>query len=115
MHGRRCLFSIIRDITERKRFELEREELLAATQRAPSAPDVPTLAEGGIKGAESGTWYVMLAPRGTPQAIIDVLNREINAALATQSLRDQLATVGVVPETGTPETKPPDDSGEKKD
>ena len=76
---------------------------IASTQRAPSAPDLPTFAEGGVRGAESGTWYCMLAPRGTPQAVVEALNREINAALATQGLRDQLATVGVIPETGTPQ------------
>jgi tripartite-type tricarboxylate transporter receptor subunit TctC len=45
---------------------------------------------------------VVLAPRGTPHAIVDTLNREITALLGTQSLRDQLATVGVIPETATP-------------
>jgi tripartite-type tricarboxylate transporter receptor subunit TctC len=44
----------------------------------------------------------MLAPRGTPQPIVVTLNREITAALNTQGLKDQLATVGVIPETGTP-------------
>jgi tripartite-type tricarboxylate transporter receptor subunit TctC len=63
---------------------------------------LPTFADAGVRGAESGTWYCMLAPRGTPQAIVDALNREITASLNTQSLRDQLATVGVIPETGTP-------------
>lgn len=75
---------------------------VASEKRAPSAPDVPTFAEGGVRGAESGTWYCMLAPRGTPQGVVDALNREINAALATQGLRDQLATVGVITESGTP-------------
>jgi tripartite-type tricarboxylate transporter receptor subunit TctC len=75
---------------------------VASAQRAPSAPDLPTFAEQGVRGAESGTWYCMLAPRGTPQDIVDALNREITALLNTQSLRDQLATVGVIPETGTP-------------
>jgi tripartite-type tricarboxylate transporter receptor subunit TctC len=45
----------------------------------------------------------VLAPRGTPQGIVDVLNREIAALLATQSLSDQLATVGVIAEPGTPQ------------
>jgi len=75
---------------------------VASAQRAPSAPEIPTLAEAGVHGAESGTWYCVLAPRGTPPGVIDALNREIVALLNTQSLRDQLATVGVIPETGTP-------------
>ena len=76
---------------------------VAAEQRAPSAPDIPTLAESGVKGAEAGTWYGMLAPRGTPPAVIERLNREIVAQLQTQTLRDQLATVGVAPDIGTPQ------------
>jgi tripartite-type tricarboxylate transporter receptor subunit TctC len=76
---------------------------VASAQRAPSAPEVPTFAEAGVRGADSGTWYGVLAPRGTPQGIVDSLNREIVALLNTQSLIDQLATLGVIPETGTPQ------------
>jgi tripartite-type tricarboxylate transporter receptor subunit TctC len=76
---------------------------VAAARRAPQAPDVPTFAEQGVRGAESGTWYCVLAPRGTPQGIVDLLNREINAQLQSQALRDQFATVGVIPEIGTPQ------------
>jgi tripartite-type tricarboxylate transporter receptor subunit TctC len=76
---------------------------VASAQRAPSAPELPTFAESGVRGAESGTWYCVLAPRGTPGSIVEALNREIVALLKTQSLVDQLATVGVIPETGTPQ------------
>jgi len=76
---------------------------VASAQRAPSAPELPTFTEAGVRGADSGTWYGVLAPRGTPQGIVDALNREITALLSTQNLRDQLATVGVIPETGTPQ------------
>jgi tripartite-type tricarboxylate transporter receptor subunit TctC len=76
---------------------------VASAQRAPSAPEIPTFTESGVRGAESGTWYGVLAPRGLPQGIVDVLNREIVAALRTPGLREQLATVGVVPESSTPQ------------
>ena len=75
---------------------------VASARRAPSAPEIPTFAEGGVQGADSGTWYGVLAPRGTPQPIVAALNREIVAALETQGLREQFATIGVIPETGTP-------------
>ena len=71
---------------------------VAAAQRAPSAPEIPTFAESGVKGAECGTWYGVLAPRGTPPAIVNLLNREIVAALQTQALKEQFATIGVAPE-----------------
>jgi tripartite-type tricarboxylate transporter receptor subunit TctC len=75
---------------------------IAADKRSPQSPDTPTLAEAGVKGAESGTWYGILAPRGTPAAVVQFLNREINAQLASQALRDQFASIGVTPESGTP-------------
>jgi tripartite-type tricarboxylate transporter receptor subunit TctC len=76
---------------------------VASAQRVPSAPDIPTFAELGVRGAESGTWYGVLAPRGLSQSIVDLLNREMVALLQTQALREQLATVGVVPESSTPQ------------
>jgi tripartite-type tricarboxylate transporter receptor subunit TctC len=76
---------------------------VASVKRVPSAPAVPTFSESGIRNAESGTWYGVLAPRGTPQAIVDRLNREIVAQLQTPELREQFAGIGVVPESGTPQ------------
>jgi tripartite-type tricarboxylate transporter receptor subunit TctC len=76
---------------------------VAAAQRSPLASDIPTIAEGGVRGVEAGTWYGILSPRGTPQAVVDTLNREIVAILKTSAFRDQLATVGVVPEIRTPQ------------
>ena len=75
----------------------------ATAVRTPFAPEIPTLAEGGVPGVEAGTWYGVNAPRGTPQAIVEQLNRAIVAILATSALRDQFATVGVVPEPSTPQ------------
>jgi tripartite-type tricarboxylate transporter receptor subunit TctC len=76
---------------------------VASLKRVPSAPDIPTFAESGVSGAESGTWYGILAPRATPSASVEVLNREIVSQLQSQALRDQLATVGVVPEPSSPQ------------
>lgn len=76
---------------------------VAAAQRSPLAQDIPTIAEGGVRGVEAGTWYGIQSPRGTPQPIIDQLNREIVAVLHTRAFREQLATVGVVPQISTPQ------------
>ena len=75
----------------------------ATASRTPLAPDIPTLAEGGVPGVEAGTWYGVNAPRGTPQGIVEQLNLAIVAILGTSALRDQFATVGVVPEPSTPQ------------
>jgi tripartite-type tricarboxylate transporter receptor subunit TctC len=76
---------------------------VAEAQRSPLAPDIPTIAEGGVRGVEAGTWYGVMAPRGTPQPIVDRLNQEIVGTLRTPAFRDQLATIGVVPDIGTPQ------------
>jgi tripartite-type tricarboxylate transporter receptor subunit TctC len=76
---------------------------VAEAQRSPLAPDIPTIAEGGVRGAEAGTWYGVMSPRGTPQPVVDRLNQEIVGTLRTPAFRDQLATIGVVPDIGTPQ------------
>jgi tripartite-type tricarboxylate transporter receptor subunit TctC len=76
---------------------------VATAERSPLAQEIPTIAEGGVPGVEAGTWYGVNAPRGTPQAIVERLNRDIGDILRTQAVREQLGSVGVVPEPGTPQ------------
>jgi tripartite-type tricarboxylate transporter receptor subunit TctC len=75
---------------------------VASAQRSPLAPDLLTMAESGVDFA-SGTWYGVLAPHGTPQSVIDTLNREIVGLLKTPSFREQLATRGLTPDITTPQ------------
>ena len=70
---------------------------VAGAQRSPLAPDLLTLRESGID-LVSGTWYGVLAPQGTPQQAVDVLNREIGGLLKSNEFREQLATRGLVAE-----------------
>ena len=76
---------------------------VANATRSLLAPDIPTIAEGGVAGVEAGTWYGINAPRGTPQVIVEQLNREIVGILRTPAFRDQFAAVGVEPEPSTPQ------------
>jgi tripartite-type tricarboxylate transporter receptor subunit TctC len=69
--------------------------------RAPALPDVPTIADF-VPGYEASQWYGISAPRGTPPAIIDKLNREINALLADPKLKARLADLGGTPLPGSP-------------
>jgi tripartite-type tricarboxylate transporter receptor subunit TctC len=75
----------------------------ATAARTTLAPEIPTLAEGGVPGVEAGTWYGINAPRATPRTLVDHLNREIVGILESPTLREQFATVGVVPEPSTPQ------------
>jgi len=78
---------------------------LAVTGRNRSAllPEVPTLAESGLPGYEAGSWYGILAPAGTPGAIVARLNAQINNAIRQPEVRERLAAEGAEVIGGTPE------------
>ena len=59
-------------------------------QRMTSLPQVPTVAESGLAGFSHSLWGGLFAPTGTPQNIIDILNQEVNAALAGADLKSRL-------------------------
>jgi tripartite-type tricarboxylate transporter receptor subunit TctC len=70
---------------------------LSSAQRSPAAPDVPTVAEiTGIKEYDFTLWAGIFAPRGTPQAIVDRLNTEINAVLAQSDVKANLEAAGAL-------------------
>jgi tripartite-type tricarboxylate transporter receptor subunit TctC len=70
---------------------------VTTARRAPALPATPTMQEAGVKGYEMAGWYGLLAPRGTPAAIVDQLNREIVRILRLPETRDRLATDGSEP------------------
>ena len=74
------------------------------TARRPKAiPDLPTIAESGVPGYDSGVWYSLLAPAGTPRAIIDRLNRETIAVLNNPKFAKLLVDQAIDPIGSTPE------------
>lgn len=75
---------------------------VTSAQRSPALPDTPAVAET-VPGYEASAWFGAAAPKGTPRAVIDRLNREFNAALADPAMRARLADLGGVPIPGTPE------------
>lgn len=79
--------------------------MLAVTSatRSTLAPEVPTIAEQGVPGFEAVLRYGLVAPPGTPRAVVDKLNKALNAALASDEVRKRLALEGAEPQPGTPE------------
>ena len=80
--------------------------VLATTgaKRSPATPELPTVAEAtGIRGYEAGLWYGVVAPAGTPRAIVRLLNAEIVKALQFPDVRDPLAVQAVEVVSSTPE------------
>ena len=71
--------------------------------RAPALPDVPTIAEAGLPGYESSSWFGLLAPAGTPRDIVVKLNAEIAGWLATPEAKEKLTAIGAIAMGGSPE------------
>jgi tripartite-type tricarboxylate transporter receptor subunit TctC len=71
--------------------------------RSELLPDVPTLAEAGVKDAEFTQWLVLLAPAGTPPAVVSRLNAALNAALNTKEVRDRFHAAAFEAFITTPE------------
>ena len=76
---------------------------VSALQRMSSAPDIPTIAEQGVPGFDATQWYGLMAPAGTPRAIVDRLNAESTRILRGDRLRPRLESEGADPSPGTPE------------
>src|SRR6202022_2941338 len=79
-------------------------KLLAATSRDRTAnlPNLPTVAESGYPDVQSLAWNGLFAPAGTPAAVIDKINSDVNAALADPGVRELLLKQGLVPGGGRP-------------
>ena len=67
---------------------------ITSPQRDPSLPDIPTVAEAGVPGYEVGVWFGIVAPAGTPQAIVDKLQQEISAIQDSPDVARQFAAEG---------------------
>ncbi len=76
---------------------------VTSAQRSPAAPDVPTVAEAGLPGYEVLAWNGLMAPAGTPPAVIALLNEELRKALLTPNVRERFSAQGFAAAGGTPE------------
>ena len=76
---------------------------VTTSKRLPSLPDIPTVAEGGVPGYESVSWFGLVAPAGTPKEVIARLHKETVAILMTQDVRERFAKDGTEIVASTPE------------
>jgi tripartite-type tricarboxylate transporter receptor subunit TctC len=76
---------------------------VANKTRMAALPNIPTTAEAGVPHYEVSGWFVMLAPHGTPQPIVDKLNHELNAALTDPAVRERFAEQGAQPVVISPQ------------
>lgn len=76
---------------------------IAGDKRSRVMPELPTLAEQGVANVSMSQWYAMFAPAKTPKAIVDRLNKEMNAVLTDPANEKRIEDQGAEVETGTPE------------
>ena len=76
---------------------------VSTTHRSPAVPDVPTVAEAGVPGYDSGAWFGLVAPANTPKDIVDKLSRETARILKLPDVSARLADLGAEAVGGTPE------------
>jgi tripartite-type tricarboxylate transporter receptor subunit TctC len=72
-------------------------------RRLPQFPDVPTVSESGLSGFEFNSWFTIMAPAGTPKAIVNTLAAEVQKALADPEVREKLQAQGLTPRGSSPE------------
>lgn len=75
---------------------------VTSLKRMEALPQVPTLAESGLKGYDVSNWLGVLAPAGTPPEVLATLHRALGKAMADTALRQQLVKLGIQPTFGTP-------------
>jgi tripartite-type tricarboxylate transporter receptor subunit TctC len=74
---------------------------VSSAARVPVLPEVPTIAESALPGFETGTWYGVVAPAGTPVPVLERLNREIARIVALPDMAERLQAMGLIPAVGT--------------
>lgn len=85
--------------------ESGRLNLVAITdpERSPVLENVPTVAEQGYDAVQLGAWHGLMAPKGTPEEILEILNAQMNEILAMPEIVEQMARFGAVPVGGAPD------------
>jgi len=97
------LFSNVSVVTGQVKAGTLRALAVTSPKRAPGLPDVPTLAESGIKGSDVETWFGLTAPAATPREIVQRLNAEVRKALAAPDLQQRFAELSLSVTPSSPE------------
>lgn len=75
---------------------------VSSLKRSRSMPDVPTVVEKGFPQFEAGSWFGFFAPKGTPEAVITLVNKTVNEILQVPAIEQQMVAQGADPAGGTP-------------
>ncbi|MBX9846402.1 MAG: tripartite tricarboxylate transporter substrate binding protein [Xanthobacteraceae bacterium] len=97
------MFESLNSISPHAKSGAVRGLAVSGDRRSPAFPDVPTVAEAGVPGYSAPTWSGVIAPAGTPKAIVDKINEAVNKAIQTQAFKERFGSIGDEPAGGTPE------------
>lgn len=97
------MFDTVAAINTQVKSDKVRALAVTTAKRSAVAAEVPTMAEAGMSGYETSTWGGILAPAGTPKAVVAKLNAEINKALSAPDVRQRLQEAGIEVGGGTPQ------------
>ena len=75
---------------------------VSSKERSALVPDMPTMSESGLAGFDSWTWFGVFGPAGTPQAVVDRVNADMNRIVSDQAIKDRFAQLGFETTGGTP-------------
>jgi tripartite-type tricarboxylate transporter receptor subunit TctC len=98
-----AVFGISSVVLPLSRTEKVRALAVTSLQRTSAAPEVPTMAESGFPGFEATSWFALLAPAGTPPAIVRKIHGETVKALGQPDIRARLTDLGMEIVGSTPE------------
>jgi len=102
LNGNLAMFlNVASDGIESARSGATRALAVTGDKRLPQLPDVPTFAEAGLPRYEAYTWHMILAPSGTPMALVNQINAATNAVLATPAVQQRFAELSIQPRPGS--------------
>lgn len=96
-----AMFQLVPGIAGQVKAGRVRALALMADQRSPALPDVPSMKELGHPDLMSSTWFALLAPKGTPTAVLDKLNKTLNEVLTKPEVHQRLSDLGASTLTGS--------------
>jgi tripartite-type tricarboxylate transporter receptor subunit TctC len=97
------MFDAVTTMTEQVKAGKVKAIATTGRQRSDVLPDVPTMAEAGVPGYESTIWLGLMAPKGTPKAVVDRLNEAVSKIVSQPEVKQLWAKQGAVPLVMTPE------------
>jgi tripartite-type tricarboxylate transporter receptor subunit TctC len=96
-------FSSLPSVAGHIRTDKLRALAITGPHRSPAFPNVPTLGEAGLSGFELSPWFGLLAPAGTPEAVVKKINADVNEVLRDKAVLERFASSGADPYATTPE------------